>query len=88
MQVIALKKYSHGYSGFLETDDSYVFFQLSGQEYKFIQRYPKKDYASYEHFIDVIRKFTRASFFFRHPVQILELSKEELDRIYDESERL
>ena len=88
MQVIALTKYSHGYSGFLETDDSYVFFQVSNKNYKLIQTYPKKDYTSYEHFIDVIRKFTRASFFFRHPAQILELSKEELDRIYDESEQL
>ena len=84
MKVIALTKYSHGYSGFLELQDSYVFFQLSGKEHKLIQRYPKSDYTSYEHFIDVIRKFTRASFFFNQPAQIVELSKEELSRIFHE----
>lgn len=87
MNVIALTKYSHGYSGFLELDDSYVFFQFSGKGCKLIQHYPKCDYTSYEHFIDVIRKFTRASFFFDQPVQIVELSKEELYRVYAESQQ-
>ena len=84
---MALTKYSHGYSGFLELDDSYVFFQLSGKDYKFIQHYPKSDYTNYEHFIDVIRKFTRASFFFSQPARIEELSKNEIDRVYAESQQ-
>jgi len=86
MNVIALTKYSHGYTGFLELEDRYVFFQCAGERHKFLQQYLKSDYENHDHFIEFIRKFVHATFFLNRPVRIRELTKEELDRVYAESQ--
>ena len=87
MKVIALKKYSHGYSGFFEIEDRYVFFHFSNGRYKVLQQYVKSDFENYDHFVDVIRKFVRSTFFLNCPETISDLNREELDRVYAETQK-
>ncbi len=87
MKVIALKKYGHGYSGFFETEDRYSFFHFSNGRHKALQQYLKSDFENYDHFVDVIRKFVRSTFFLKCPVTISVLNREELDRVYAEAQK-
>ena len=81
MHLMGLKKYRHGYVGFVETDNRYLYFQFSRDTYKILQTYLKKDYESTDHFISVIRKFVHATFFFRRPVLMEHINQASLEKI-------
>jgi hypothetical protein len=70
MQLIGLKKYSHGYSGCLSTDTQYVFFYFAkGRCTEYLQ-YQKREFQSDDHFISVMAKFIQTSFFSRPPLTV------------------
>jgi glucan biosynthesis protein len=81
MKLIGLKKYRHGYTGFLETADYYAYFQFARGKCTLLQHYAKQDFQGHAHFVDVIRKFVHVGFFFQNPVEIETVSEEELNRV-------
>ena len=81
MHLMGIKKYRHGYVGFIETNAGYTYFQFSRGTCKPLQTYLKDDYESRDHFISVIRKFVHATFFFRQPVSLETISKDTLEQI-------
>jgi hypothetical protein len=70
MQILGLKKYSHGYSGCLGTDAEYVFFYFVHGRCRKYHQYAKHQFRDYDHFISVMTKFMQRSFFFRQPVTV------------------
>ena len=79
IKVISLNSYGAGYKGFIEEQDKYVFFILSRKgELKKLQNYYKKDYTSYEHFVEVLCRFAPRSFFLKEPLYVESMSIGEL----------
>ena len=78
---MGLKKYRHGYIGFVETDHRYFYFHFSRDSYKVLQSYSKEEYENSDHFISVMRKFVHATFFFRRPKPIKAITADVLERI-------
>jgi len=82
LRIIALKAYTKGYTGFLENEASYVFFNTTKGKYRPVQSYPKSDFESFHHFITLMSKFVNSSFFLKAPVEIAAIDMEMLDRIH------
>lgn len=81
MRIIGLKAYKRGYTGFLENEDAYVFFNTVNGQYRPVQSYPKNDYESFHHFTTLMSKFVNSAFFLEKPVDITTVDMETLDRI-------
>jgi hypothetical protein len=81
-KILALKSYTNGYTGFIEEEECYTFFQFprNGELTK-IMEFDKSDYTDYGHFIGGITRFFPLSFFMREPVSVESISISELDRI-------
>ena len=82
VRIIGLKAYRTGYTGFLENDEAYIFFNTARGEYRPVQSYPKSDFENYHHFTTLMSKFVNQSFFLKTPVNIARADKETLDKIY------
>ena len=82
MRIIGLKAYNKGYTGFLEKEDAYVFFNTNRGKYRPVQSYPKSDFESFHHFTALMSKFVNSSFFLKRPVDIAAVDMETLDRIH------
>jgi len=82
MRIIGLKAYRIGYTGFLENEEAYLFFNMVKNRFKPVQEYPKDDFESYHHFISLMGKFVRSSFFLKTPVEVSSIDMETLDRIH------
>ena len=83
MRIIGLKAYCKGYTGFVESDDTYTFFNLSRGRFKPVQAYPKKDFENHHHFITLMSKFMTSSFFLNKPVEVSRIDKDTLDGIHE-----
>jgi hypothetical protein len=82
MKVMCLRSYSHGYSGFLEDGNRYLYFHFPRQgELREVMTFAKEDYADYGHFVGGITKFFPYNFFFKTPVALESCTIEEFDRI-------
>lgn len=81
MKLIGLKKYRHGYTGFLETAHHYAYFQFARGKLTLLQHYAKQDFQSPDHFVDVIRKFVHIGFFLQKPVEIESVNERELSGV-------
>jgi hypothetical protein len=81
MKLIGLKKYRHGYTGFLENAHDYAYFQFARGKFTLLQHFAKQDFQSHDHFVDVIRKFVHIGFFLEKPVEIEAVNEEELKRV-------
>ena len=82
MRIIGLKAYRSGYTGFLENDEAYVFFNTAKGKYRQVQSYPKNDFENFHHFTTLMSKFVNSAFFLKTPVEITAVDMETLDRIY------
>ena len=82
MRIIGLKAYKKGYTGFLENEEAYVFFNTFKGQYRPVQLYPKSDFESFHHFTTLMSKFVNSAFFLKTPVYISTLDMETLDRIH------
>ena len=84
MKLIALKRYTTGYTGFLDEKDSYVFFKFSrkGQLKKLI-KYEKSYFVNFQHFMCRITRVFTYSFFLEKPVDLETITIEELDRVHE-----
>ncbi len=87
-RIICLRSYANGYTGFVEENETYVFFRFSrnGKMTKVLE-YKKSDYTDYGHFLGNISRFFASSFFLKEPISLESASIEELDRIYQEIRR-
>lgn len=90
LRIIGLKAYCKGYTGFLENDESYLFFNTVRGGFRPVQSYPKEDFESHHHFITLMSKFVKSSFFLKTPVEVSSVDMATLDRIqmYRNAERL
>ena len=82
MRIIGLKAYKKGYTGFLENEEAYIFFNTVKGQYRPVQSYPKSDFESFHHFTTLMSKFVNSAFFLKTPVDISALDMETLDRIH------
>lgn len=82
MRIIGLKAYQKGYTGFLEDEEAYVFFNTVKGQYRPVQAYPKSDFESFHHFTTLMSKFVTAAFFLKTPVDIPAIDMQTLDRIH------
>ena len=82
MRIIGLKAYRKGYTGFLENEGAYIFFNTIKGRYKPIQSYPKHDFESHHHFITLMSKFVNSSFFLKTPVDVAYIDMETLGWIH------
>ena len=81
-KIISLRSYSQGYTGIIEEDDKYVFFNVSKKEkIKRLLNY-KEDYPTYEHFVGAISKFAPPSFFLKEPIYVESMTIAEIDKMY------
>jgi hypothetical protein len=80
MRLIGLKAYQKGYTGCVEDEDAYIFFNFVHQTYKPIQSYPMHKFENRLHFISTMGKFMRTSFFFKEPIEITSITIESLNR--------
>ena len=83
LRIIGLKAYQKGYTGFLENEEAYIFFNTIKGQYRAVQSYPKNDFESYHHFTTLMSKFVKASFFLKTPVEITHINMETLGRIHE-----
>jgi hypothetical protein len=81
LRIIGLKAYKKGYTGFLENEEAYIFFNTTRGQYRPVQLYPKNDFESFHHFTTLMSKFVNSSFFLKTPVDIIAVDMETLDRI-------
>ena len=82
MRIIGLKAYKKGYSGFLENEEAYIFFNTVKGQYRPVQSYPKGDFESFHHFTTLMSKFVNSAFFLKTLVDISALDMETLERIH------
>ena len=82
MRIIGLKAYQKGYTGFLENEEAYVFFNTTKGKYRPVQAYPKSDFESFHHFTTLMSKFVTSAFFLKTPVDISAIDMGTLDRIH------
>lgn len=82
MRIIGLKAYRKGYTGLLEDEEAYVFFNTLKGQYRPVQSYPKCDFESLHHFTTLMSKFVNSAFFLKAPVKIAAIDMETLDRIH------
>ena len=82
LRIIGLKAYRKGYTGFLENEEAYVFFNTFKGQYRPVQTYPKKDFESFHHFTTLMSKFATRAFFLKIPVEIAAVDMETLDRVH------
>lgn len=87
MRIIGLKAYLKGYTGFLENEDAYIFFNTVKGQYRAVHSYPKSDFESFHHFTTLISKFVNTSFFLKKPVEITHINMETLGRIHEKLKR-
>ena len=87
MRIIGLKAYKKGYTGFLENEEAYVFFNTVNGQYRPVQSYPKNDFESFHHFTTLMSKFVNRSFFLKTPVDITAVDMDMLDRIHMNRDR-
>ena len=85
MKIIGLKKYRHGYTGFLEHRDRYEYFQFGRERYRTLQEFAKSDYENFDHFVSVIRIFGHASIFTEKPIEVDGLDNSSLQRVLIEA---
>jgi hypothetical protein len=84
-KILSLRSYSSGYTGFIEENDCYAFFQFSRNgELTKIMEFDKSDYTDYGHFFGGITKFFPLNFFLKEPITVESISISELDRIFDQ----
>jgi hypothetical protein len=82
-RILCLRSYSNGYTGFMEEEDNYTFFQFSRNgKLTRVMEFDKSDYTDYGHFIGGITRFFPATFFLREPIPFESISIRELDRIF------
>ena len=82
MRIIGLKAYKKGYTGFLEKEEAYVFFNTVNGQYRPVQSYRKSDFESFHHFTTLMSKFVSSTFFLKSPVDITAVDMDTLDRIH------
>jgi hypothetical protein len=82
LRIIGLKAYKKGFTGFLENEEAYIFFNTVKGQYRPVQSYPKSDFESFHHFTTLMSKFVNSAFFLKTPVDISTLDMETLDRIH------
>jgi hypothetical protein len=70
MQILGLKKYSHGYAGCMATDAQYVFFYFAKDRCRKVHHYSKAQFRNHRHFVSVMTKFVSRSFFFPRPITV------------------
>ena len=87
MRIIGLKSYKKGYTGFLENDEAYVFFNTVNGQCREVQSYPKSDFESFHHFTTLMSKFVNSAFFLKTPVDITAVDMETLERIHMNRDR-
>jgi hypothetical protein len=81
-RILSLRSYVNGYTGFIEEEDRYTFFQLSrNRGLTRIMEFDKSDYTDYGHFLGGITKFFPLNFFLKEPITVESISIPELDRI-------
>ena len=83
-KILSLRSYLNGYTGFIEENDYYTFFQFprNGELTK-IMEFDKSDYTDYGHFLSGLTKFFPLNFFLKEPITVESISISELDRIFD-----
>jgi hypothetical protein len=82
LRIIGLKAYKKGFTGFLENEEAYIFFNTVKGQYRPVQSYPKSDFESFHHFTTLMSKFVNSAFFLKTPVGISALDMETLARIH------
>lgn len=82
MRIIGLKAYRRGYTGFLENEEAYIFFNTIKGRYRAVQSYPKSDFESFHHFTTLMSKFVNSAFFLKTPVVISSIDMQTLDQIH------
>ena len=87
MRIFGLKAYRKGYTGFLENEEAYIFFNTARGKYRPVQSYPKRDFESLHHFFTLMSKFVNSAFFLKKPVDISAIDMETLDRIHMNRDR-
>jgi hypothetical protein len=89
MKIIALERTPKDiFNGYVDDDDRYRSFSASPEEDVYIDTsYKKKDYKNYQHFVNVMGKFDPYTGFLRNPVDIVQLTYEQLLAVWPQVER-
>ena len=83
-KILSLRSYAKGYTGFIEEEDRYTFFQFSRNGgLTRIMEFDKSDYTDYGHFLGGITRFYPLNFFMKEPITVESISISELDKIFD-----
>lgn len=84
MKIMCLRSYSHGYTGFMEEQDQYVFFQFPRRgKIRRLVTYDKSQFTNYRHFVGGISKFIPHLFFLEQPVAVDLMTIQALDCIFE-----
>jgi hypothetical protein len=89
MRLLSLRRYCNGYTGFLEEEESYIFFAIrrSGV-FKRLMIIDRAAFDDYRHFLYVMGRFFPSSSFLREPFSLSATpSPAELDRLWSVSKR-
>ena len=82
LRIIGLKAYRSGYTGFLEDDEAYIFFNTLKGRYRAVQSYAKTDFDDHHHFKTLMSKFVNSAFFLKTPVEVTAVDMKTLDWIH------
>jgi len=85
MKIMCLRSYSHGYTGFMEEQGQYVFFQFPRRgKIRELLTYDKSQFTGYRHFVGGISKFIPHLFFLEQPIAVDPMTIHALDSIFKE----
>ncbi len=83
MRVFCIRRYSHGYTGFVEDEDEYAFFQFPRRgKLRKLFAHDKNDYPDYHYFVGAMSKFIPRLFFLEQPIPFEPVTIEQLDKIH------
>ncbi|MDY6953181.1 MAG: hypothetical protein SWE60_16865 [Thermodesulfobacteriota bacterium] len=83
MRILSLRSYVNGYTGFIEDEGSYTYFNFPRKgKLNRLLTYPKSDYSDYGHFLGGISRFFPSTAFLKEPVPITSCTMAELDRVF------
>jgi hypothetical protein len=83
MELLSLRRYRSGYTGFWCEESGYVFFALgrSGRLRRLL-RFDRGGFSDHRHFLYVMGRFFPISSFLSRPLPLPEPSLEELERLW------
>jgi hypothetical protein len=83
MRIISLRAYVNGYTGFIEDEADYAYFNFPRKgRLKRLATYKKKDYSDYGQFLGGMSRFFPSTTFLQEPIPLEFCTIAELDRIF------